>query len=177
MLNKMSLANAEVSVVMCTYNGKHYLNEQINSILNQSQAPAEILIFDDASTDGTWEILQQLAQVHPLISIQRNNTNLGYNLNFQQALQAASSEIIAIADQDDIWEVNKIELLLYAWTEDTPMIYCNSLRFTDNDTTRPIPLNNYRRFCGSDARRIFFYNTVSGHAALIKKIFYNTPFR
>ncbi|MEA5257281.1 glycosyltransferase [Arcicella aquatica] len=160
-----------ISVVMCTYNGINFIEEQLDCIINQTYPLKEILIFDDASTDGTWDKLQELKVKYPILSIQQNEKNLGFNVNFQQALMAANGDIIAIADQDDIWALNKIQRLMEAWTEDTPIIHCDSIRFNGEVPKNPQPTPNYLRFSGNDPRKLFFYNTVSGHAMLVKKSF------
>ena len=54
-----------VSVVMCTYNGKQFLREQMDSILAQDYPLHEIIVQDDRSTDDTWDILQTFAKAHP----------------------------------------------------------------------------------------------------------------
>ena len=51
-----------VSIVLCTYNGERYLQQQLDSLLAQSRLPKQIVIADDGSTDGTWEILQAFAE-------------------------------------------------------------------------------------------------------------------
>ena len=48
-----------VSIVLCTYNGEKYLREQLDSLLAQTYPLHEIIIQDDGSTDGTWEILEE----------------------------------------------------------------------------------------------------------------------
>jgi len=154
---------------MCTFNGEAFLEEQLDSILLQSYPISEFLIFDDCSTDNTAVIIKQYCEKYPFIRFHQNERNLGYNLNFEQALRAAKSEVIAIADQDDYWHREKIAKMIKAWKDDTLMIYCDSFRFTG-----PIPtITNsnpwYRRFEGTDPRKLFLYNTISGHAMLIKR--------
>jgi len=162
----------KVSVVLCTYNGANYITNQLQTIVQQTHTPAEIIIFDDASTDNTWQILLQWKEKCQHIQLYKNELNIGFNNNFQQALLAANCPIIAIADQDDVWELTKLEKMLAAWVNnDTPIIYCNSLRFQQQVPTNPQPIKNYLRYQGVDARKLFFYNTVSGHAMLVKKSF------
>src|SRR6187402_1101242 len=94
---------ARISVVLCTYNGSSFIDEQVASILAQQYQPSEIIIQDDCSTDDTWNKLLQWEQRSPLIRLFRNEQNLGYNKNFEQVIQRASGDFIAISDQDDIW--------------------------------------------------------------------------
>jgi glycosyltransferase involved in cell wall biosynthesis len=102
----------KISVALITYNGSKYIKEQIDSILNQELAVNEIIIFDDCSTDNTWEILNEYQRNYPsIISIHQNEKTLGYYINIQKAIQKCNYEIICIADQDDIWLTHKTTFL------------------------------------------------------------------
>ncbi|MGE5520647.1 MAG: glycosyltransferase, partial [Candidatus Dadabacteria bacterium] len=78
-----------VSVVICTYNGAAYLQEQLASIINQTHKNLEIIISDDVSTDNTLEIARQLSKQDNRIRIYENNFKLGIKKNFETALQYA----------------------------------------------------------------------------------------
>lgn len=100
-----------VSVVIATYNGEKYILEQLNSLLEQSCPPNEVIISDDCSTDNTVEISQKFIEEHQLQGIWRinvNKENKGYAKNFLDATALAHGEVIFFCDQDDIWESNKI---------------------------------------------------------------------
>lgn len=100
----------KISVALCTYNGQNFIRQQLDSILSQTHKVDEICIFDDASTDNTYEILQQYQQQHPsVIQIKKNLRNLQCVKNFEQALSACTGEIIFLSDQDDIWVPRKVE--------------------------------------------------------------------
>ena len=105
-----AIYNPRVSVVMCTYNGEKYLREQLDSIINQTYPLFELIIQDDDSKDGTWQILQEYAANYSYIKLFRNTPGKGVNGNFFSAMRKASGDYIAISDQDDIWRKNKIEL-------------------------------------------------------------------
>lgn len=101
-----------VSVVLCTFNGERFLDAQLDSLLGQTHPPDEIVVHDDASTDGTWLRLQGFAgraaaQGVP-VRLQRNPENLGYVRNFEQALRAADGDLLFLCDQDDVWHPEKI---------------------------------------------------------------------
>ena len=101
---------SDVSVVMGTYNGERHIQEQITSILQQSQPPAEIVVCDDASTDSTPDILTHLrASSNVPIVIHRNDTRLGFSDNFLKAAQLAQYPYIAFSDQDDRWHPAKLQ--------------------------------------------------------------------
>lgn len=98
---------------MATYNGQHYIREQLDSILEQTITPDEIVIVDDCSSDSTIEILKSYAKEHSgIIKIYQNEANLGYVKNFEKAISLCSFQYIALSDQDDIWMPKKLEMLL-----------------------------------------------------------------
>lgn len=120
-----------ISVVMCTYNGAKYLKEQIDSILQQTIADFELVVCDDCSNDGTWEILQDYASSNDKIRVCRNERNLGFLKNYEKALGLASGEYVALSDQDDIWMPNHLEVLVNLLGDRT--IACgNSLLVDEN---------------------------------------------
>ncbi len=94
---------------MCTYNGEKYVKQQLDSILQQTYPLYEIIIQDDNSKDGTWQILQDYASRYSLIQIYQNQPALGVNGNFFSAMHKATGDYIALSDQDDIWHSDKIE--------------------------------------------------------------------
>lgn len=102
------MAKPLVSVLMATFNGAQFLQEQVESILSQTYSPIEFIVFDDCSTDDTLRILEEY-QNQGKLRIFRNPSNLGYVRNFERAIQEAKGELIALADQDDIWAVTKLE--------------------------------------------------------------------
>ncbi|RJX43374.1 hypothetical protein DM826_07135 [Halonotius aquaticus] len=94
----------DVSVALCTFNGAQYLSPQLETILSQTRRPDEIVVCDDGSTDTTLEILDTYADRYPnLFEIIHNERNLGVTKNFQQAINHCTGDVIAIADQDDLW--------------------------------------------------------------------------
>ena len=98
-----------VSVVLCTYNGAKYLREQLESVVNQTYPLHELLIQDDGSTDGTADITAEYAAKYPFVRCLQNDGPHGLNPNFFSAMHKATGDYIAICDQDDIWELDKIE--------------------------------------------------------------------
>jgi glycosyltransferase involved in cell wall biosynthesis len=108
-----------VSVVVCTHNGERFIKQQLDSILNQTRPPDEIVVSDDASADGTIRAVTELFAESGLdssrYSLIRNTVALGVARNFQQAILASSGEVIILADQDDIWHKSRIESALDAF--------------------------------------------------------------
>jgi glycosyltransferase involved in cell wall biosynthesis len=97
---------------MCTYNGGPYLREQLDSIAAQTHLPDELVVCDDDSTDRTVAILQEFAATAPFpVRVYINPKNLGTAKNFERAIGLATGEVIALADQDDVWYPHKLERL------------------------------------------------------------------
>lgn len=97
-----------ISVAIPTYNGEKYLREQLDSLYNQTLVPDEIVVVDDCSKDGTVSILEEYRNRYGLKYV-INETNLGYNKNFEKAISLCTGDYIALCDQDDIWLPEKIQ--------------------------------------------------------------------
>lgn len=98
-----------ISIVMATYNGARYLQEQLESFLYQTRMPDELIVCDDGSDDCTPEILESFKRHAPFETrVYFNETNLGYARNFEQALSLAQGDVILLSDQDDVWFCNKV---------------------------------------------------------------------
>ena len=112
--------NLKISVAMCTFNGEAFLKEQLESILAQTVLPTELVVCDDCSKDGSLEILYEFKEScnFPVIVI-ANAENFGINKNFENAIAHCSGELIALADQDDIWQPYKLETI-YKIFQDNP---------------------------------------------------------
>jgi glycosyltransferase involved in cell wall biosynthesis len=97
---------------MCTFNGGQFLNEQLQSIAMQDRLPDELIVCDDRSTDRTVAIVEDFAASAPFpVHVSVNEARLGTSKNFERAIRLAEGEIIALADQDDVWDRRKLGLL------------------------------------------------------------------
>lgn len=101
-----------ISVCMATFNGERFLRLQLDSILNQLPADAEVIIADDGSTDATLDVIREIND--PRIRVLPQSKHLGPVYNFERALQAATGNVIFLADQDDLWLPGKVEKMLEA---------------------------------------------------------------
>jgi glycosyltransferase involved in cell wall biosynthesis len=161
-----------VSVALCTYNGAAFLAEQLDSLLAQHHAPLELVVFDDASSDDTWAILEQFSTRFDSARLHRNERNLGLRLNFEQALRACRGDWIAPCDQDDVWAPHKLSRLLQATDAQTTLVYGDSLLVDEAGTPlarKPRMSDRYRMVSGDDPRLFALSNCVSGHAALVRR--------
>jgi glycosyltransferase involved in cell wall biosynthesis len=105
-----------VDIVLATYNGDKYLEEQIDSILGQTFVDWNLIIRDDKSEDKTLQIIKKYVQKYPkkifLIQDDEADSRLGASQNFSKLLKYSSAEYILFSDQDDIWLDNKIKYSL-----------------------------------------------------------------
>jgi len=157
-----------ISIILCTYNGAQYLEEQFQTIFNQTYTNLEIIVSDDASTDGTVNIIKKYtAQFNIVLHI--NDKNIGFTKNFEKAATLATGDYIAFADQDDIWCLDKIEKL-YAAIGVHSLIYSDSKLIDE----RGIYLNKNMSDLSKmqniyHSKGFAFHNPVSGHTMMAKK--------
>lgn len=108
-----------ISVALCSFNGGRYIGEQLASIARQTLPPAEVVVCDDGSTDGTLDAAEQFARVSPIpVRIERHASPLGIASNFGRAIELCTGDVIALSDQDDIWEPFKLERIATAFAAD-----------------------------------------------------------
>lgn len=96
------MRSATLSVVMSNYNHARFIPESLGAILAQSHQPAEILIIDDASTDRSVEVLNEVAATAPgLVRIIRNERNVGAVRNIRRLFEMSSGDYVFAASCDD----------------------------------------------------------------------------
>lgn len=94
------------------------MEQQLDSILNQTIKVDEIVVCEDNSTDNTREILEKYNTTNPgLFKILHNNQNLGSNKNAEKAIQHCTGDVVFLSDQDDEWLPNKVERTLQYFEE------------------------------------------------------------
>ena len=100
----------KISVCMASYNGAPFIEKQLSTILEQIKEDDEIIISDDGSTGNTVDLIKGFKD--PRIKLFHHTRGKSPMHNFENALQKASGQYIFLSDQDDIWEKNKVSLLL-----------------------------------------------------------------
>ena len=132
-----------VAVVIPTYNGARFIEDAIVSVLAQSLAPAELIIVDDASRDGTAEIAERLTRDSPVPArvsrLPRNTGGPAQPIN--AGVELARSEFIAVLDQDDVAEPSKLQEQATFLAENPGMAAVCSLgaRYEDPDSLLQYP--------------------------------------
>lgn len=158
-----------VSIVMCTCNAELFLQQQLNSILQQTYTALEIIIIDDASTDVTQDIILEYAEADKRIRYIFNDTKLGFNKNLETSISLSNTANIAVAEQDGIWELNKIEAMMKHWPEDCNFIYSLSKEFNGLEPKRNEGNKILNYYAGSKPQKLFFDTPIYGHACIFQK--------
>lgn len=108
------------AAIVCTYQGRRFVEDQLESILGQTHPLDRVYVVDDASTDGTWTLLQNRYGSHRRVVLSQNPVNLGYVKNFERALGLVKEDIVFFSDQDDVWSAEKVEVYLKAFQDEVP---------------------------------------------------------
>lgn len=125
------------AILMSTYNGERYIDEQIISILNQTFKNWDLYIRDDGSTDNTIEIIRKYQfRYNNIHVIQDSVAHRGVIGSFLYLLANVDSDIFMFCDQDDVWLPDKIQICLDAimkTPKDAPTLVTTDLIIVDND--------------------------------------------
>lgn len=124
-----------VSVIIPNYNHARYLEERIQSVLNQTYQNFEIIILDDCSIDNSKEVIEKYRLMPQVTKIVYNETNSGSTFKqWNKGFELAKGELIWIAESDDKCEATFLEELIIPFTNDDKCVlsYCLSMRFDDS---------------------------------------------
>jgi GT2 family glycosyltransferase len=106
-------AKPKISVCMAAYNGERFVQAQLETILPQLDVHDEVIIVDDASTDGTVEQIKRLQDDR--IALIQHSTRKGAVATFEDAILSASGDILFLSDDDDLWATGKVQKYLAAF--------------------------------------------------------------
>lgn len=98
--------DVEVSIVLAAYNAADYISLSVDSVINQTMENWQLIICDDHSTDGTWEIISAITDTR--VTAIRNAVNQGVSRSRNRCLELARGKFIAILDADDVWLEQKL---------------------------------------------------------------------
>lgn len=119
-----------VCVLLSTFNGEKYLNQLLDSVLQQIGVDVHMLVRDDMSSDGTGRIISDYQKRYSNVEILRSDCNFGPANSFMELLYAAGDyDYYAFADQDDVWMPDKLSAAVKAlecYPEDTYLLYCSN---------------------------------------------------
>ncbi|MGB8583891.1 MAG: glycosyltransferase family 2 protein [Candidatus Sulfotelmatobacter sp.] len=154
-----AVKNPTISVAMCSYNGERFLGAQLESIAAQGRPPDELVICDDCSSDACPEIIKEFARRAAFpVQLVVNAENLGSTRNFEKAISLCQGEIVALADQDDIWYRHKLERIEKAFLQSSTIVAAFSdADLIDNDS-RLLGLRLWKAFSFDAAEQRQFGN-------------------
>ena len=167
-----------VSIALCTYNGSKHLYQQMDSLVNQNYANIQIVVVDDCSKDGTWDILIGFKDKYSFVDIYKNEVNLGYIKNFERAISLCKGDFICLSDQDDIWDKHKIEIMVSSFNKDSALIYHNSELIDEDGNLLPHSLSKRIGFTEGNNKHynLLLNNCIAGHAIMFRKSLLNYIF-
>jgi glycosyltransferase involved in cell wall biosynthesis len=135
-----------ISVALATFNGERYLRRQLASLAQQSHRPFELVVVDDGSTDKTIAIVRSFAKTAPFpVRIYENERRLGYRKNFVLAAQHCDGDLISFCDQDDIWAVQKLDLVSKAFADPAVLLAFHNAKLIDANGKAKGKLFGHRR--------------------------------
>ena len=170
----------KINILMATHNGRLYLRKQLDSILNQTFTDFRLLVSDDASTDSTLKILKEYEEKDRRIEIYAHQENIGITANFEFLIDKVRSEYFMFADQDDVWNEDKIEKTFNKLQqEDCDLIYTD-LEVTNSRLKQIAP--SYWKLKGFENKikkynnfeSLYLNNYITGCTMLVKSKWINS---
>src|SRR5665648_1120 len=172
---------------MTTYNGEKFVKKQLQSILNQTKKPDEVIIVDDCSTDDTVEIVRDFIRSNSLLTWELIilPENKGFINSFNRAILKTSGDIIFLCDQDDVWLSDKVEIMSKIMVENPKIIaLASGFHKIDSDDKR---INSFTNLFTSnnnlirkiikdgecvkiDLRQVIIYNISPGCTSAFKSV-------
>jgi glycosyltransferase involved in cell wall biosynthesis len=171
-VERKTMLENRVTVILSTYNGEKYLADQLDSILSQEGVEVTLLIRDDGSRDSTLTILRDFASRRENVQWIAGD-NRGVAGSFLIALKQAdsSSNFFAFSDQDDVWEprklANAVEALRAEGDTNLPLLYCSKLEIVD-ESLRHIGFTK-RLFRDISFKNAVFQNIVYGCTGVMNR--------
>ncbi|MGI4755376.1 MAG: glycosyltransferase family 2 protein [Janthinobacterium lividum] len=171
-----------IEILLATYNGEQFLEEQIDSLLEQTYQNIMIVARDDGSQDSTREILQLYAEKQPgkFTVLPASQPTGAPQLNFLHLMQASSASFIMFSDQDDVWDVDKVAVsikqmknMISTHGNDKPLLVFSDLMVVDEDLSVISPSfwkdTHLRPNAVQDLSSLLRQNVVTGNTMLINR--------
>lgn len=168
-----------VSVVMTAYNSTPYIEDSVRSVWDQSYQNLELVVVDDASSDGTLAILKELSQKSPIpMKVFHNEENQGPNRTQNRAVNLAEGDLIAFLASDDKFAARRFESQVRLFNQDPELkiVYGNGWSFAGDQLIARLHDENVKKLLSQNADEILRYLYTHSspfflQTALVKKKF------
>jgi glycosyltransferase involved in cell wall biosynthesis len=134
----------KIQVLLATLNGENFLKELLESLANQRSVDVHLIVSDDGSADRTLEIINSYAEVFSSVEI-HSGPRRGHSANFDYLMTLRRPGIpVAFADQDDIWEPNKLMVLSQSLPKNEPALIFSKVQVLGTNSIYPSSLKAAR---------------------------------
>jgi teichuronic acid biosynthesis glycosyltransferase TuaG len=170
------ISKSYIDIIIPVYNSEKYIQNTVNSVLNQTYKYWRLIIIDDASTDNTIKILEKLYKKYrnkKKITILKNQVNKGQAFSRNLGLKYSKSKLVSFLDSDDFWDKNKLKnQIKFMMTNNYDFTYTD-YKIIKNNKIKTIKVPNYFNY------KKFIHNSSINTCSIIlkKKIIKNIYFK
>lgn len=157
-----------ISVVIPTHNRGDLIGRAIESVLNQTYKDIEVVIVSDGSTDNTEEVVKKYQKKYNNIQLISVHPNKGANNARNEGIKAAQGEYVAFLDDDDDWELDKLEAQMEVFKKDESigLVYTGIKIIYVNEDINYKSLSGYR---GDLSKEILIRNVIGATSSVVVK--------
>ena len=152
----------DISVIIPTYNRKNTLPRAVESVLNQTYKPVEIIVVDDGSTDGTKE---WFSEMYPLVHY-IYQVNSGVSLARNTGINSARGDWIALLDSDDEWLPDKLELQVKLLQNNAELRFCHTNEIWIRNGVRINQMKKHQKYGGNIFKKCLDICRISPSSSL-----------
>jgi glycosyltransferase involved in cell wall biosynthesis len=170
--------NKMVDILLATYNGEKYIEELLDSIIDQTFKNWKLIIHDDGSNDNTVKLIKKYSELYQgKITVIEDGLRFGSSeANFSHLMTYVESDFFCFCDQDDVWFENKLELfidVIEKFDQSSPLLVYSDLEVVDSNLdliTPSMSVSQKLTFKSCDRlQSLRFHNCVTGCAMLANK--------
>ena len=161
----------KISVIIPTYNRKKYIKRAIDSVIRQSYKPFEIIVIDDGSTDGTYELIKK-SYSSSQISIEKQINN-GVSSARNKGVKLANGDWIAFLDSDDEWFENKLELQVREIKKSKTFMICHTNEIWIRNGIRVNQMKKHQKYGGFIFEKCLDMCRISPSSVMIRRCIFD----